>query len=74
MEETVWHTSQKLQPRKDGSLEMTFQVFDTPELRSWVLGWGDKVKVLEPEELRQSMISSANGLVRVYAKSESGST
>lgn len=69
MEETMWHPSQKLQVRTDGSLDMTLQVFDTPELRSWVLGWADKVEVLEPGELRQSVISSASGLVRLYAQS-----
>ncbi len=71
MEETVWHPSQKLQATVNGYLNMTLQVFDTPELRSWVLGWGEKVEVLEPLELRMSIIMSANGLVHLYARSNS---
>jgi predicted DNA-binding transcriptional regulator YafY len=67
-EETIWHPSQMLKRQKDGSLLMTLQVMDTVELYSWILSWGDRVEVLEPEELRQDIIRTAEAMRRVYKK------
>jgi len=66
MEETVWHPSQTLEKQRDGSIIMTLMVTDTVELYSWILGWGEKVKVLEPEELRQNIIETAKAMLEVY--------
>lgn len=69
MEETVWHPSQVLEPQSDGSVIMTLSVTSTVELYSWILGWGEKVEVLEPEELRQEVIKTAKEMLKVYGKS-----
>jgi len=66
MEETVWHPSQALEKQRDGSIIMTLKVTDTVELYSWILGWGEKVKVLEPAELRQSIVDVAKAMLEVY--------
>ncbi len=66
MEETVWHPSQVLQPQRDGSMIVTFTVTDTIELYSWILSWGEKVEVLEPESLRQDIIDTARAMLKVY--------
>jgi predicted DNA-binding transcriptional regulator YafY len=68
MEETVWHPSQVLEPQRDGSVTMTLKVTNTVELYSWILGWGEKVEVLEPEELRQQMIETARAMLDVYQR------
>ena len=68
MEETIWHPSQVLEPRSDSSVIMTLRVTDTVELCSWILGWGEKVEVLEPEELRQEIIETAKAMLEVYEK------
>ena len=66
IEETIWHPSQVLERPKDGSVIMTLQVMDTVDLYSWILSWGEKVEVLEPEELRQDVIDSAKAMLDVY--------
>ncbi|MGZ8528090.1 MAG: WYL domain-containing protein, partial [Candidatus Limnocylindrales bacterium] len=50
--ETRWHPSERLEPTADGSLTWRARVSGTLEIRSWILGWGADVTVLEPAELR----------------------
>jgi predicted DNA-binding transcriptional regulator YafY len=66
MSETVWHPSQVLEKQKDGSMIMTLKVTDTYELLSWILGWGEKVEVLEPPEIRQAVIETAEAVLDAY--------
>ncbi len=68
MEETVWHPSQVLEKQADGSVIMTLRVFDTWELYSWILRWGEKVEILEPAELRKEVQQTAQAMVKVYKK------
>lgn len=70
MSETVWHPSQSFEKQKDGSIIMTINVTETQELFSWILGWGDKVKVLEPEGLRRKIVDTAKAIQSSYEKSE----
>ncbi|MFA5629483.1 MAG: transcriptional regulator [Dehalococcoidales bacterium] len=67
-EETVWHPSQKLEKQPDGSVIMTIKVFYTSELLNWITGWGEKVEVLEPPQLRQEVLQIAKDMVKVYRK------
>lgn len=66
MEETIWHPSQMLERQKDGSMIMTLRVTDTVDLFSWILGWGDRIEVLEPDELRKAIIETAESMLDVY--------
>jgi predicted DNA-binding transcriptional regulator YafY len=59
MEETVWHPSQALQMQKDGSMIMTLKVATTVDFLAWILGWGEKIEVLEPKELREEVMETA---------------
>ncbi len=68
MEETVWHPSQVVESETDGSLVMTLRVFDTYEFRTWVLGWGEKVEVIEPPGLRDEIAAVAGAMAKVYRK------
>jgi len=68
MEETVWHPSQVLEKQADGSVIMTLKVFHTYELVTWILGWGEKVEVLEPAELRGEVLQAAKEMVKIYQK------
>jgi len=45
---------------------MTLRVTSTVDLYSWILRWGEKVEVLEPEELRQEVIETAKAMVDIY--------
>lgn len=68
MSETIWHPSRELKKQKDGSVIMTFRVTDTVELYSWILGWGEKIEVLEPKELREEVMNTAKKMTKVYEK------
>jgi len=66
LSETIWHPSQTFEKLKDGSLIMTLKVTDTQELFTWILSWGDKVRVLEPEGLRKEIIKTASAIQTMY--------
>ena len=61
--ETRWHPSERLEPADDGSLTWRARVSGTLEIRSWILGWGADVEVLEPPELREEIA----GILRAAA-------
>lgn len=69
MEETTWHPSQVLEKQKDGSMIMTLRVTDTVDLYSWILGWGEKIEILEPKELQGEILQTAKKMVKIYQKS-----
>ena len=49
-----WHPTQQVK-KVAGGIELSMEVAGTVELLSWVLGWGDKAEVLEPESLREEI-------------------
>jgi predicted DNA-binding transcriptional regulator YafY len=64
-----WHPSQKFRRASGGGLEMTMEVRGTTELVSWVLGFGDKARVLEPAALRAEVGDELARAARAYAAS-----
>ena len=63
VQETRWHPSERLTAADDGSLTWRARVSGTLEIRSWILGWGADVEVVEPPELREEIA----GIVRAAA-------
>lgn len=55
IQEKRWHASQILTPQRDGSLIAEFQLTATVEIKAWVLSFGAKAEVLEPEPLREEI-------------------
>lgn len=49
------HASQRLTPEPDGGLIAEFTLSSTVEIKSWILSFGAKAVVLEPEALRQEI-------------------
>jgi predicted DNA-binding transcriptional regulator YafY len=45
------HPSQVVEPRPDGGVRLTLELGDLVELATWVLGFGELAKVVEPAEL-----------------------
>jgi len=67
--ERVWHASQKI--TKDGNgLVLEMSVGLSPDLRQWILGWGDEAEVMEPADLRADVAAAAKAAARVYRKTE----
>ena len=53
----------------DGKLVLKFKVRDLTEVRSWVLGWGDKVTVLKPKVLRDEVTATVLRMSNLYRAS-----
>jgi len=51
--EETWHKSQENEVLSDGRVRVTFYVGVTPEMVSWLLYYGDRVRILEPAWLRE---------------------
>jgi predicted DNA-binding transcriptional regulator YafY len=64
--EKIWHPSQKLNGRPDGSVIFEAEVAGTEEIKHWVLRWGAQAEVLAPESLRQEIRQEAQKMVKVY--------
>lgn len=67
--ETVWHPTQVAALRPDGSLSWRATVSGTIEIRLWVLSWGDDVRVIGPESLRDDVRETHR---RALARDEAG--
>jgi predicted DNA-binding transcriptional regulator YafY len=68
IKERIWHESQKLHDNPDGSVLFEADVACTEEFKSWVLRWGAKAIVLQPEELRNEIQTESVEMLAVYAK------
>ncbi len=66
--ETSWHPSQVTQLQLDGSALVTMKLHLDPELYAFILGWGEKIEVLEPEDLRQKIARTAQATAEVYKR------
>ncbi len=64
--ETMWHPSQVTELHEDGSAIVTLNLAVTTEFVTFILGWAEKVEVLEPEELRKQIKSTAKAILKVY--------
>ncbi|MBV9657014.1 MAG: WYL domain-containing protein [Verrucomicrobia bacterium] len=71
--ERAWHASQRITPRDgDGGVDLRLQVALSPEVESWVLGWGEHVEVLAPVALRRRIASVAAQMARTHAAAGAG--
>jgi proteasome accessory factor B len=66
IQETRWHPTQKLEPQKNGTLQMRLEVDGLDELLWWVLSFGSAVTVIEPEELRKRAKKEAKTIAEKY--------
>jgi proteasome accessory factor B len=64
--EKQWHASQKVRKRWNGSVEITFTLASTAEVRQWIMSFGVDAEVLEPESLRQRVTEEFRELVAKY--------
>jgi len=55
IEETIWHGSQSLRRRGDGSVVLTLRVGVTEELIWWILSYGHHATVLAPKDLADEL-------------------
>jgi predicted DNA-binding transcriptional regulator YafY len=71
--EKVWHESQTIHELDDGSIIFEAEVAGTDEIKFWIMNWGSKALVLEPQTLRDEIRSEALVMVENYSRtSEDG--
>lgn len=66
--EQVWHNDQSIEQLPSGELLLSFPACHLHEVRMKVLQFGADVEVLEPEELRNEIISEIHKAERIYQK------
>jgi len=63
----MWHPTQRFKKTASGSgIEMTMEARGTTEIVSWVLGFGDKARVIAPEALRADVARELERASRAY--------
>lgn len=70
VKETLWHPTQKITDRADGSVEWCAQLAGTQELVPWIRGWGPDVEVLAPPALREAIANDMRRAAAVYEANE----
>ena len=64
--EVVWHKTQRVETREDGSLDFRVRVAGIREISWWILGYGDQAEVLKPAPLRELIAQRAGRLAKLY--------
>ena len=62
----IWHSSQILEEREDGSVYLKFKTTQKKELLRFILGQGHTVKVLGPEELVEEVKEELQRTEKMY--------
>ncbi|MFP8878549.1 MAG: WYL domain-containing protein [Myxococcota bacterium] len=66
VQERTWHASQRFGKGKAGGVELTMDVGNTPDLRTWILSFGSGAEVLEPKALRRDVQKEHHDALRHY--------
>jgi CRISPR-associated endonuclease/helicase Cas3 len=66
LKETIWHLTQEIKDTDDGGCIWTAQVAEWQEMLPWIRGWGADVEVLEPVELRETLMGEAKAMAELY--------
>lgn len=67
LEETPLSDDQQLTEQTDGNVLVEAAVADTGQLRWWLLGFGGRIEVLEPQKLREELKGHAERMATRYA-------
>ena len=68
IKEKIWLSDQKIEALDDGSIIFEADVSGTDEIRFWIMSWGSKAEVIEPESLRQEIQEEAEALLDRYSR------
>jgi predicted DNA-binding transcriptional regulator YafY len=70
--ETRWHPNEQVAEQSDGCLLWSAAIAEPREMLPWIRGWGADVEVLEPQDLRERILSELTQTVENYLKSQNG--
>jgi predicted DNA-binding transcriptional regulator YafY len=66
--ERRWHPSQRVVSLEGGKIRLHLDVADTPELHSWILGFGPGARILSPVALAEKVAVRAMETAALYSK------
>jgi predicted DNA-binding transcriptional regulator YafY len=66
VQERSWHESQQFKKRPGGKIDLSMDVANTPDLRTWILSFGSGAEVLEPEDLRATVAKEFQSALKRY--------
>ena len=66
--ERRWHASQRVVAQEHGKIRVHLEVASTPELVSWIMGFGPSAKVVEPASLAELVAVKAVEMAKMYQK------
>ena len=64
--ERLWHPSQKLRVKRDGTALLRFRTSGLGALKRWISQYGPHAEVLKPRDLRELMRADAAAMRRLY--------
>ena len=64
--ERSWNANQQIHQYEDGSVLVSFETTQLPEVKRWILGQGKTVKVLNPPELIQQVKDELTAMLGMY--------
>jgi predicted DNA-binding transcriptional regulator YafY len=68
IKEKIWHDTQEIVPQKDGSIIFEAEVAGTEEIKFWVMSWGSKAEVIEPQSLREEIQTEIETIMKIYGQ------
>lgn len=66
IKERSWHPHQTLEDLPDGSCKLSFPASSLDEVARWLAPYGPDAMVLEPRELRDSIVETAKATLKLY--------
>ncbi|MGQ9833218.1 MAG: helix-turn-helix transcriptional regulator [Candidatus Villigracilaceae bacterium] len=66
LQETRWHRSEEKVELGDGSILWRAKVAEPQEMIPWIRGWGADCEVLEPRELRETLMGETKVMAEKY--------
>ncbi len=64
-----WHESQRLEEAGNGAVILEVKVAGWKEMERWIMSFGSRAEVLEPDELKRSVGAEAGRMARLYGRS-----
>lgn len=66
--ERIWHESQRIHSKRDGSIVLELELTGLEEIERWILSWGVHVRVLAPPELGVLIRDTAASIAKLYRR------
>lgn len=67
IKEKIWHKSQIIKALDNGSIIFEAEVAGTEEIKVWIMSWGSKAEVIEPESLRDEIQTELEIMLERYS-------